>query len=145
MNTVTPTRSCTNLVSALPGTDGTGDNHDLLVVLFGGEDDIERCEKTAWLFRYARQYYAQTAFPQEQVVEETTAVTVAPTTEATQPATMATEPTVVQAPEASPEQPGKVLLMMGISFLTGAVVMLVVVILIRKTGRRRDYNPKFGR
>ena len=145
LKTGTTNRSGANLVSALPVTDGTGDTHDLVVVLFGGEDDIERCEKTAWLFRYARQYYAQTAFPQEQVVEETTAVTVAPTTEATQPATMATEPTVVQAPEASPEQPGKVLLMMGISFLTGAVVMLVVVILIRKTGRRNDDNPKFGR
>lgn len=152
--TGTTNRSGSNLVAGLPVTDSNGDTHDLVVVIFGAEDDAERYEKSTWLLKYAQQYYAANPFPQEQPVAVTeaapteTAATVP--TEETVPTTVATEATLPAVVE--PEEPASLvtpvtLALMGVSCFAGMVVTLLVVLLIRAVTkkRRKTYDPRFMR
>ena len=131
----------------MPVTDVTGQTHDLVVVLFGAEDDFERNEKSAWLLNYARQYYGQIPFPEPVPLTDPTTEPDQP--ETTQPeTTQPEEPTETTAaavvPVSEPLQ-GSVLLMMALSALTGVLVTLLCVRLFR--GRKKDasYQGKYGR
>lgn len=148
--TGTTNRSGSNLVSGLPVTDVNGDTHDLVVVIFGAEDDAERYEKSAWLFRYAQQYYGSNAFPEAPVINaevytvpETTAVP------QTLPETVATEVTVpVTQPPAEPAEQVTplTLILVVIAFLGGAAVTLIVVLIVVKSRSRKGrYGPKYVR
>ena len=148
--TGTTNRSGSNLVSGLPVTDVNGDTHDLVVVIFGAEDDAERYEKSAWLFRYAQQYYGSNAFPEAPVINAEV-YTVPETTAAPQtlPETVATEMTVpVTQPPAEPAEQVTplTLILVVIAFLGGAAVTLIVVLIVVKSRSRKGrYGPKYVR
>lgn len=148
--TGTTNRSGSNLVSGLPVTDVNGDTHDLVVVIFGAEDDAERYEKSAWLFRYAQQYYASNPFPEDLVIN-TEVYTVPETTAAPQtlPETVATEMTVpVTQPPAEPAEQVTplTLILVVIAFLGGvAVTLIVVLIVVKSRSRKGRYGPKYVR
>lgn len=148
--TGTTNRSGSNLVSGLPVTDVNGDTHDLVVVIFGAEDDAERYEKSAWLFRYAQQYYASNPFPEDLVIN-TEVYTVPETTAVPQtlPETVATEVTVpVTQPPAEPAEQVTplTLILVVIAFLGGAAVTLIVVLIVVKSRSRKGrYGPKYVR
>lgn len=147
LKTGTTNRSGANLVSTMPVTDVTGQTHNLVVVLFGAEDDFERNEKSAWLLNYARQYYGQIPFPEPVPSTD-------PTTEPDQPETTLPETThpeeptettaVAVAPVSEPLQ-GQVLLMMALSALTGVLVTLLCVRLFRGRKKNASYQGKYGR
>ena len=148
--TGTTNRSGSNLVSGLPVTDVNGDTHDLVVVIFGAEDDAERYEKSAWLFRYAQQYYGSNAFPEAPVINAEV-YTVPETTAAPQtlPETVATEMTVpVTQPPAEPAEQVTplTLILVVIAFLGGvAVTLIVVLIVVKSRSRKGRYGPKYVR
>ena len=148
--TGTTNRSGSNLVSGLPVTDVNGDTHDLVVVIFGAEDDAERYEKSAWLFRYAQQYYASNPFPEDLVINAEV-YTVPETTAAPQtlPETVATEMTVpvTQPPTEQAEQVTPLtLILVVIAFLGGvAVTLIVVLIVVKSRSRKGRYGPKYVR
>lgn len=148
--TGTTNRSGSNLVSGLPVTDVNGSTHDLVVVIFGAEDDAERYEKSAWLFRYAQQYYASNPFPLESVAEETVP-TVPETTAApeTVPETAVTEMTIpATQPPAEPaaQVTTFALVLVGVAFLSGVIVTLIVVLIVSKSRKRQGrYGPKYVR
>ena len=141
LKTGTTNRSGANLVSPMPVTDVTGQTHNLVVVLFGAEDDFERNEKSAWLLNYARQYYSQIPFPEPVPSTE-------PATEPDQPEIMQpeepTETTLVPVVQEPESRQGPVLLM-ALSALTGVFVTLLCVLLFR--GRKKDagYQGRYGR
>lgn len=157
LKTGTTTRSGANIVTAQPVTDVNGQTHDLVVVLFGAEDDVERCEKAGWLLKYAAQRFSTEPFPTEAAAPETA---VTETTAPTEPETLPPEPTAPaeQAPETvtplptqttpmeAPEAPlfnPLSLILMGISCLFGVTGTLAAGLLLRSRKSSDTYTPRY--
>ena len=137
LKTGTTNRSGANLVSVVPVTDVEGTTHNLVVVIFGAEDDFERNEKSAWLFRCAMARYENEPFPGPQ----------APEPEAAQ--TPETSPTTALVPipaqTESPRNPamGRIaLVLIALCLLLAVLTVLVILLLIRSD---RKHRGRYGK
>lgn len=131
LKTGTTNRSGANLVSVVPVTDAAGVTHNLVVVIFGAEDDFERYEKSAWLFRYAMERFAGEPFPGPEE----------PLPEPTEPKQTETPaPPVPAEPPANPTMSSLALVLIAMCLVLAVLTVIVIVFLLR-SGRK----PSKGR